>query len=136
MAAEGMRMANLDDEHIGIMSDHVLSGRPSIKAEVQKELQPYKSFKDEIRIIDEMAMEGTRKIQPAALQDKALKQLHPSYRCTENTRLLRHKSIYWVKMNADIGKAIKIASYVFPSRQQDLRTEQCHTKYQEYHGNL
>ena len=69
-------MATLDDEHIDILVEIVPYDWPSTKVEVQKELQLYWSFRDEITIMDGTAMKGRIIIAPAALQDKGLKQLH------------------------------------------------------------
>ena len=44
MAAKEKRTATLEDEHIGILSEFILDGWPSIKAELQKDLQQYWSF--------------------------------------------------------------------------------------------
>ena len=41
MTAEEPRLPTLDDEHLGMLSEYVLHGWLSTKAEVQKELQPY-----------------------------------------------------------------------------------------------
>ena len=56
----------LDDKHIDMLSKFVLSSWQLTKAEVQKDLQPYLSFSDEIPIIDGIAVED-RTIILAAL---------------------------------------------------------------------
>ena len=43
---------------------------------------------------------------PAVLQ-KALKHLHLNYMRIEKTRLLAHKSLYWIYLNADIEETDK-----------------------------
>ena len=52
-----------------------LHGWLSTKAEVQKDLQSYWSFRDEIVIIDEISMKGRRIIVPASLQNKILDKM-------------------------------------------------------------
>ena len=52
MTAEEIRSVTTDDEHICRLSEYVLHSWLSITAEVQKDLQPYWSFRDEIAIID------------------------------------------------------------------------------------
>ena len=56
-------------------SSYSMVGHP-YKFEIQKELQPYWSFRDEIAIIDRIAIKGRTKMIPALLQDKAIKHLH------------------------------------------------------------
>ena len=65
MTAEYIKLATLDDELLGILLEHVLCGWPSPKVKVQKELQPYYSFRHKIVIIDGIAMKDRRIIIPA-----------------------------------------------------------------------
>ena len=58
MTAEEIRLATLYDEHLGILSEYVLCIWPSTKVKMQKDLQPYWSFMDEIVIIDAITMKG------------------------------------------------------------------------------
>ena len=74
MTAEEIRLAAKDDKPLCMLSENVLPGWPSTKTEVQKE--PYWSFRDEIVIIDGIAMKDRRIIVPTSLQRKAIKQLH------------------------------------------------------------
>ena len=53
----------------------ILHSWTSKKAEVQKELQPYWSFRDDILVIDRTAMNDRRMIVSTAQQDKN-KELH------------------------------------------------------------
>ena len=72
-------------------------------------MQPYWSFREGTAIIDCNAMKG-RRIIPAVLQDKALKQLHPNHMGIEEKRQLAPESIYWINMNADIKATVKYCS--------------------------
>ena len=73
MTADKIRMITLDDEHLIILSEHVLHGWPPSKAEAQKELKPYWSFRDDTAIIEGIGMKSRKIIVPASLQCKAMK---------------------------------------------------------------
>ena len=61
-------------------------------------------------IIDGIALKGKIIIIiPALLQEKALKQLHIKHIVIAKTRLLAHKSIYWINMNADTEDTVKMS---------------------------
>ena len=45
---EATGIATLDHKHIGMLSEPVLHSWPSTKAEGQKELQPYWSFRERL----------------------------------------------------------------------------------------
>ena len=64
MTAEDIGIAILHDEHLGLLSELILHGWLLTNDEVQKELQPYLSFRDEIAIIHGITMKG--RIIPAA----------------------------------------------------------------------
>ena len=48
MTAEGIRSVMTDDEPLSMLSDYVLCQWPSVGGEVQKELQWYWSFRNEL----------------------------------------------------------------------------------------
>ena len=106
VAAKEIRIATLDDEHICVLSQLILCSLPLAKAAVHKYLQPYWSFRDEITILDSIAMEGRRIIIPTVMRDKPLKQLYVNHIVIEKTRLLAGWSIYWNNMKAYIQKMV------------------------------
>ena len=80
----------LDVEHIGMLSEHIPCSWPSKEVEARKDMQPYCSSRDMIVNIASIAMKDRRKLIPATLQDKVLKQLHLNHMDTEKKRLLAH----------------------------------------------
>ena len=58
MTAKEIKVATLVDEFLGLLSEYVLQDWPSMKAEVQKELQQYWEFRDEIAITDGITMKN------------------------------------------------------------------------------
>ena len=55
---EEIRIATFDDQHIGMLPEPILFGWPLTKAEVQKDPQLYWSFRDEIVIMNGIAIKG------------------------------------------------------------------------------
>ena len=58
MAVEEIRITTLDDKHMSKLSKLILHGWPSTKHEVQKDLQPCWTLRNEIAIIDGIAVKG------------------------------------------------------------------------------
>ena len=83
-----------------------------MRAEVEKELQPYWSSIDEFVVIKRIAMEGERIIIPASIQGKVLNWLHMSNIGIEMTRLLVFEFSYSFNMHADIEGTVKIVLHV------------------------
>ena len=68
MMAEEIRLTKLDDKCIAMLSELIFHSWPLTKAKVQKDLQPYWSFRDEIAPIDRIAIKSRRIMIPAVLQ--------------------------------------------------------------------
>ena len=66
---EEIRIATLNKEYIGILSEIILHGWPSSKAEVQRELHPYWSIRNETLTAYNIAIKGKIIIIPPALQE-------------------------------------------------------------------
>ena len=71
ITAERIMSVTIDKEHLSMLSDYVLHGWPS-RVEVQKDLQPYWSFRDEIAVINGIVLKTKRIMIPASLQGKGL----------------------------------------------------------------
>ena len=71
-----IRDVTLEDEHLSAMAEFILCNWPSIKTEVQKELQHLLVIQGKIEIIDRIAIKGRRITIPTSLLDKAITQLH------------------------------------------------------------
>ena len=88
------------DEHLQCLKSLILSGWPDTKGQLNQDISPYWSFKD-----------GRCIIIPKALKQQAMDQLHISHMGIEK-KLLACESIYWVNVNNDIERYIKIATHV------------------------
>ena len=105
MRVEEIRLATIDDEHLGLLSKYVLCVWPC-RVEIQK-LQLYWSFRDEIANIDGIVIKDTRIILLESLQNQALRQLHMYHMGIEKTRLPVCKSLNWENMNVSIEDMIQ-----------------------------
>ena len=68
MITEEHRFANLENDHIGMLSIYMIHGCPSTRTEVTKEAQQYWSFRDKVGVIDRIAIKGRTIIIPAFIQ--------------------------------------------------------------------
>ena len=91
---EELQMDIIDNEKVGILSNYILQDWPATKAKVQKEVQQYSSFRDEIAVIDGIAMKGTSIMIPTLLQKKVFDKLYINHIAIEKMKLLvcdKHK---------------------------------------------
>ena len=57
ITAEEIQLAFTDDKFLGMLPNYVLHGQPTTKAEVQKEVQPFWSFRDKTLVRDGITLE-------------------------------------------------------------------------------
>ena len=62
MKTEEIWLVTIHDEHIYMLSNYILLGWPSMKAEVQREVEWYWSFIDKIVVIGRITMKGRWRI--------------------------------------------------------------------------
>ena len=60
MTEEEIGCVTIDDDHISAHSTYVIHGWSSRRAQVIKEVQPNWSFRDEVAVIDDIAMKGRK----------------------------------------------------------------------------
>ena len=72
----------------------VYSGWPDTIKNLQKDVRPYWSYRDEIGISDGVMFKGKQVIIPDALRSDILHQLHKAHLRIEKTRLLMRESVY------------------------------------------
>ena len=117
--------------HLGMLLEYVLCGWLSTKATVPKELQPYRSFIDEITIIDGIAMTGRRITVPASW----LNQLHLNHMDIE--KMFVHT---WINLLGQNEHWHRKNDYKLPQMPRFLGHTtfgpKSVTLYQRGHGNL
>ena len=64
-------------------------------------MKPYQTFRDEVTVVDGVAIKGKWVIIPIQSHQQALKQLYSNYMGIVNTRLLTSESINGMNTNAD-----------------------------------
>ena len=79
------KKATLDNDIIVMLSELIFYSWPLTKVEVQKDLQLYWSFRDEITVIDGISMKGRRIRIPRALKVIVQKQLYLKHIGIEKT---------------------------------------------------
>ena len=89
------------------LKGYIIAGWPEIKDEVQWDIRPYCSFKDDMTVIDRIIMKGKHVIISEILKTQALDQLHINHMGIEKNKLLACKSIYLANITDDNENFIK-----------------------------
>ena len=121
-----IQQVSVQDEHLQHLKNIIITGWLSTKDELHSDLRPYWSYRDDLAGIDEVVMKGRFKIIPVVLKQQVLDQLHLNHMGIKKTKLLACESLYWVNINTDIDKHIKIVTHVLSFRRHSPR-RRCYT---------
>ena len=80
--------------------EYVIQGWPDGKNQLPQDIRFYKSFRDDMAVIDGLVIKGKHRV--ILLQQQVLKQLHIQPHEAQKTKLLACEFVYWIGMNADI----------------------------------
>ena len=89
-------------------------------------IRPYWSYKDDLTVIDSVVMKGRCIIIPEELKQQVLDQLHVNHMGIKKTKLLVHKSVYWVNIKNDIENHVKNCSTCFKPQQTQPKEKTIH----------
>ena len=112
MSISQIQQAFTQDDHLQCLKSFIIAGWLSTKEELDRDLKPYWSYRDDLVAIDGVVMKGRQIVIPTALKQQVLDQLHTNHMGIEETKLLTCKSVYWTNMNTDIKKHVKTAQHV------------------------
>ena len=102
-----IQQASAQDDHLQCLKSFIIAGWPSTIDELQTDLKPYWSYRDELAVTDGIMLKGRHIIIPTSLKQQVLDKLHANHMGIEKTKLLTCESVYWSNINADIEKYIK-----------------------------
>ena len=106
------------------------------KDQLPQDIKTYWTFRDDMAVIDNVVIKGQCIVIPGSLQQHALKHLHINHMGIEETKLLAHKSFYWMWMYADIENHIKRLFYMPSLSANTTKRENSTSQHpQQAHGS-
>ena len=70
-----IQQVSAQDEHLQCLKNYIIAGWPSTKDELYSDLRPYRSYTDDLAVIDGVVMKGRHIIIPVVLKQQVLDQL-------------------------------------------------------------
>ena len=112
MKIHKLQQTTSQDEHLQHLKDHSMPGLSENRDQIPQDMRTYWIFWDDMAVIDWIIPRGRCIVIPETLQRWPLQQLHVNHMGIERTKLLVHKSIYYIGMNVDIENHIKMTLHV------------------------
>ena len=126
MSISQIQQAEVQDEHLQPLKNNIISGWPATKDHLHIDIRPYRSYKDNLAVIDGIVMKSRCIIIPKVLKQQALYQLHLNHMGIKKTKLLVHESIYWVNINNDIENHVENCSTCLEFQQTQPKKKTIH----------
>ena len=97
----------LKDPILNTVKEVVHNGWPDSIKELQQDIRPYWSYREELAIEGGVLFKSRQVIIPQSMREDILMLLHQSHQGIEKTRSLSRESCYWPNINKDIEKICK-----------------------------
>ena len=101
-----IQQATAQDEHLQCLKNTIITGWPSTKDQLNIDIRPYWSYRDNQAVLDGIVIKGRGIIVPQELMKQVLDQLHLNHMAIKKNLLIR-ESVYWVNINNDIENHVK-----------------------------
>ena len=98
--------ASYADDTLAIVKYTIQKGWPSTIKELQSEIQPYWTFREELTIEDGLILKGTRIVVPSTKQAEILKLIHEGRLGLTKCKLRAKEIVYWPGLNDQLEKLV------------------------------
>ena len=95
------------NETLVALKNQIIRGWPSDMGECPRNLLEYWNYRDELSILDGLALKGMWIIVPNQCRDELLEKLHEGHFGIDRTKLRVRDSIFWPGINKDIEILVK-----------------------------
>lgn len=118
-----IRSESIEDEVFQTIFRYIKEGWPKNKKLVEKNVQPYYPFKDDISEIDGLILKGNRILIPQGLRKKMLKYLHEGHMGIQACQNLAKNTVYWPNINNDIYNIVSSCELCLKYRNGNCKEE-------------
>ena len=99
-------LAMQEDDVLVLLKYTITQGWPRIIKEVPSELQPYWTFREELKIEDGLILKGTRIVIPSKKHESILKLIHQEHLGLNKCKLCAKETVYWPGLNEQLEKLV------------------------------
>ena len=102
-----LRVETKDDPILSYVKQYVLTGWPNSIKDCIEPAKSYFSQRDNLFVVDDILLFGTRIIIPRKLRPELLERIHVGHQGQSRCKNLARKSVYWLHMNQDIDEMVR-----------------------------
>ena len=88
-------IATQGDDELALLKHTITQGWPSTIKEVPTVLQPYLTFREELKIEDGIILKGTLIVVPTKKHEAVLKLIHEGHLGLNKCKLRAKETVYW-----------------------------------------
>ena len=92
------------------LTDYIRNGWPNQRKEVEPNIRPFFTHRDDLTLILGITLKGNRIIVPSSMHPEMCKLLHSGHLGIEKTKTRAHSSLYWPNIDNELADAIKSCS--------------------------
>ena len=110
MSVPQLQQATAQDDHLQQLKGYIITGWPENTDQMLQDMRTYCTFQDDMVVINGIIMKGRCVVIPEALKNTGTRSTPGQPHGNRKTKLEACESVYWVNINDDIEKHIKICT--------------------------
>lgn len=99
---EQIRNETIKDATLRVLKDTIQKGWPNTKSHCPKTIQDYWSYRDELTVVDDIILKGTKFVIPSSLRKLMLQKIHQGHLGEVKCKSRAREVMYWPRINQDI----------------------------------
>lgn len=102
-----LREETMNDLTLSHVKEYMMTGWPNNIKNCVESARPYFSIRENLFVVDDILLFGTRIIIPRKLRPELLERIHVGHQGQSRCKSLARKSVYWRHMNDDIDQMVR-----------------------------
>ena len=98
------------DETLRTLHKYVMNGWPKNKNDINPTTMPYFNIRDEISVVNGLALKGERIIVPLSMRKEMKQIIHSGHQGIEKCKARAREALYWPGMSAEIADIVSACS--------------------------
>ena len=97
------------DSTLKRLTDYIRNGWPNQRKEVEPNIRPFFTHRDDLTLMHEIILKGNRIIVPSSMRPEMRKLLHSGHLGIEKTKTRARSSLYWPNIDHELTMLSKVA---------------------------
>lgn len=111
------------DEELKTLQNYILNGWPNFKENLEDNIKPYWTFKEELYVACGIVWKGEKIVIPRNMRKEMLKKVHIGHLGLEKCKLRAREIMFWPNLNLELKNLVSECQICLANRKQNRKEE-------------